>query len=72
MTFPVPFAFLAAWLSLTLLMRQIWKKPLFSHKKKLTFQTDVSFKSHAQIDTKLASLSFFSASSTMSSLVLFQ
>ena len=29
MTFPVPFAFLAAWLSLTLLMRQIWKKPYF-------------------------------------------
>ena len=38
MTFPVPFAFLAAWLSLTLLMRQIWKKPLFSHKKNSHFK----------------------------------
>ncbi len=58
MIFPVPFAFLAALLSLTLLMRQIWKKPYFEIKK-LTFQTDVSFKSNAQIDTNLASLSFF-------------
>ena len=58
MIFPVPFAFLAALLSLTLLMRQIWKNPYFEIKK-LTFQTDVSFKSHAQIDTNLASLSFF-------------
>ncbi len=42
MIFPVPFAFLAALLSLTLLMRQIWKNPYFEIKK-LTFQTDVSF-----------------------------
>ena len=38
MTFPVPFAFLAALLSLTLLMRQFLKKPYFPIKKNSHFK----------------------------------